>query len=46
MIVLGIDPGTASTGYGVVRSEGSRLRALEHGVIATPAGVRARTAAG
>lgn len=39
MIVLGIDPGTASTGYGVVRSEGSRLRALEHGVIATAAGV-------
>lgn len=39
MIVLGIDPGTASTGYGVVRSEGSRLRALEHGVISTAAGV-------
>jgi crossover junction endodeoxyribonuclease RuvC len=39
MIVLGIDPGTASTGYGVVLSEGSRLRALEHGVIATAAGV-------
>ena len=29
MIVLGIDPGTASTGYGVVESAGSRLRALE-----------------
>ena len=39
MIVLGIDPGTASTGFGVVASEGSRLRALEHGVIATAAGV-------
>ncbi len=39
MIVLGIDPGTASTGFGVVQSEGSRLRALEHGVIATAAGV-------
>ena len=26
MIVLGIDPGTASTGYGVVRGVGSRLR--------------------
>jgi crossover junction endodeoxyribonuclease RuvC len=39
MIVLGIDPGTASTGYGVVQSAGSRLRALEHGVIATRAGV-------
>jgi crossover junction endodeoxyribonuclease RuvC len=39
MIVLGIDPGTASTGYGVVESVGSRLRALEDGVIATSAGI-------
>ena len=39
MIVLGIDPGTASTGFGVVHGAGSRLRALEHGVIATAAGV-------
>ncbi len=35
MLVLGIDPGTASTGYGVVRSSGSRLIALEEGVIQT-----------
>jgi crossover junction endodeoxyribonuclease RuvC len=39
MIVLGIDPGTASTGYGLVRSEGSRLQLLDAGVIATRAGV-------
>ncbi|HWF54029.1 MAG TPA: crossover junction endodeoxyribonuclease RuvC [Solirubrobacteraceae bacterium] len=39
MIVLGIDPGTASTGYGVVAAGGSRLRALEHGVIETRAGI-------
>jgi crossover junction endodeoxyribonuclease RuvC len=39
MVVLGIDPGTASTGYGVVRADGSRLRALAHGVITTSAGV-------
>ncbi len=38
MIVLGIDPGTASTGYGVVQSAGSRLRALSSGVIETRAG--------
>ena len=38
MIVLGIDPGTASTGYGVVYSQGSRLRALAEGVIQTSAG--------
>jgi crossover junction endodeoxyribonuclease RuvC len=35
MIVLGIDPGTANTGYGVVESVGSRLRALDGGVIET-----------
>ena len=39
MIVLGIDPGTASTGFGVVHSHGSRLRALEAGVIETRAGL-------
>ena len=39
MIVLGIDPGTASTGYGVVEGSGSRLRALEDGVIQTRPGV-------
>jgi crossover junction endodeoxyribonuclease RuvC len=39
MIVLGIDPGTASTGYGVVESSGSRLRAVAEGVIQTSAGV-------
>ena len=39
MLVLGIDPGTASTGYGLVRSSGSRLHALDQGVIATRAGV-------
>ncbi len=39
MIVLGIDPGTASTGFGVVQSAGSRLRLLADGVIATRPGV-------
>jgi crossover junction endodeoxyribonuclease RuvC len=38
MVVLGIDPGTASTGYGVVARRGGRLLALDGGVIATPAG--------
>jgi crossover junction endodeoxyribonuclease RuvC len=36
---LGIDPGTANTGYGVVRGAGSRLRALDDGVIQTRPGV-------
>lgn len=36
---MGIDPGTADTGYGVVSSTGSRLRALAQGVIQTRSGV-------
>jgi crossover junction endodeoxyribonuclease RuvC len=38
MIVLGIDPGLANTGYGVVAREGGRLLALDGGVIETSAG--------
>ncbi len=37
VIVLGIDPGLASTGYGVVERRGGRLLALDGGVIATRA---------
>lgn len=37
MRVLGFDPGTATTGYGVVEGRGSRIRHIAHGVIATPA---------
>ena len=37
MIVLGIDPGLAATGYGVVAQCGGRLVALDGGVIETPA---------
>ncbi len=39
MVVLGIDPGTASTGWGVVRGAGSRLHAIADGVIETRPGV-------
>jgi crossover junction endodeoxyribonuclease RuvC len=35
MVVMGIDPGTANTGYGVIRHEHGRLRALDGGVIQT-----------
>ena len=35
MIVLGIDPGIANTGYGIVSGSGSRLQTLEFGVIET-----------
>lgn len=38
MIVLGIDPGTAVTGYGVVTGDGpARMQLVECGVIRTPA---------
>jgi crossover junction endodeoxyribonuclease RuvC len=36
--VLGIDPGLASTGYGLVALDGSRVRHLAHGVITTSPG--------
>jgi crossover junction endodeoxyribonuclease RuvC len=39
MLVLGIDPGTASTGYGLVRAAGSRLAAVDTGVISTRPGI-------
>jgi crossover junction endodeoxyribonuclease RuvC len=39
MIVLGIDPGLANTGFGVVRGDGGRLCALDGGLIETAAGV-------
>src|SRR3712207_1106059 len=39
MIVLGIDPGTANTGYGVVTRRGGRLVALDGGCIETAAGL-------
>src|SRR6476646_11428545 len=35
MVVLGIDPGLANTGFGVVVARGSRLTAADAGVIRT-----------
>jgi crossover junction endodeoxyribonuclease RuvC len=35
MRVLGLDPGTATVGYGVVDGEDGRLTAVAHGVITT-----------
>ena len=38
MLVIGIDPGTATTGYGLVReTEDRSLEAVDFGVIQTPA---------
>jgi len=35
-IILGIDPGTATMGWGVIRQEGNRLHYVQHGAIVTP----------
>jgi crossover junction endodeoxyribonuclease RuvC len=35
VIVLGIDPGTARTGYGLVEREGSALRLVDYGCLET-----------
>ena len=35
MIVLGIDPGTAALGYGIVERTGGRLRAVDFGCVVT-----------
>ena len=40
MKVLGIDPGTAACGWGIVHERGGRLRAVEWGCWQTPAGRR------
>ncbi len=40
MTVLGIDPGTAACGYGIVHESGNRLRAVDFGWWQTPAGRR------
>jgi len=36
--VLGVDPGTATTGYGVVEETAEGTQALAYGVVTTPAG--------
>jgi crossover junction endodeoxyribonuclease RuvC len=37
MKVLGIDPGTAALGYGIVERTGGRLREVDHGCLTTSA---------
>lgn len=36
MIILGLDPGSRYTGFGLVEKEGDRMRAIEHGRLACP----------
>ena len=37
MIILGIDPGLANTGWGLVEASGNRFRCIAYGCITTPA---------
>ncbi|MHB0857265.1 MAG: crossover junction endodeoxyribonuclease RuvC [Anaerolineae bacterium] len=39
MLVLGLDPGLATLGYGLVRGDGQELEAVAYGVVRTPAGM-------
>jgi len=36
MVIIGIDPGTRTTGFGIIKSEGSSLACIEYGAIANP----------
>lgn len=35
MIILGVDPGTAITGYGVIEHSGNRFSLLEYGIVSS-----------
>lgn len=37
MVVLGIDPGLAIVGYGIIEQNGNKYKVLDYGVINTPA---------
>ena len=39
MIILGIDPGFAITGYGIIKQVGNRFQVIDYGAITTLAGV-------
>ncbi len=43
MLILGIDPGYAIVGFGLVETQGQRQRLVACGAINTPAGVRLST---
>ncbi|MDR0897681.1 MAG: crossover junction endodeoxyribonuclease RuvC [Oscillospiraceae bacterium] len=38
MIILGIDPGLATLGWGVIETDGHKHRLLQYGTLTTPAG--------
>lgn len=40
MVILGIDPGVATVGFGVIRAEGSKNELIRCGAVTTEAGLR------
>ena len=38
MRILGIDPGVATVGFGVIETQGGRQQMIQYGAITTPAG--------
>ncbi len=40
MVILGIDPGLAIVGYGVIAYDGYHMRLVDYGAVYTPAGMR------
>lgn len=40
MIILGVDPGVATVGFGIISEAGGMPKPQRHGVITTPAGMR------
>lgn len=39
MRILGIDPGVATIGFGLVEADRARVQLMQYGVITTPAGL-------
>lgn len=47
MVILGVDPGLATMGWGIIETDGNRHRLIQYGTLGTPAGqavpIRLRT---
>lgn len=43
MVILGLDPGTAITGYGIIKKEGNNLLCVDFGCITTLKGLETAT---
>ena len=40
MVILGIDPGLATVGYGVIEYDGIKIKLIDYGTLETPAGLQ------